>query len=58
MPRRPVLNYLPLDRQLMQPSIGRVPRWVLLGWVVLIAGGVLLLTLLLFPQLVLLFTSA
>ena len=52
--RKPVLPYFSVSPPDPGRRAGDVPRWVLLGWCAVIAGGLLVLTLLCFPELALL----
>ena len=51
---KPVLTYFRIDPPNPTRLAGEIPRWVPLGWCVVIAGGLLALLLLCFPELALL----
>ena len=52
--RNPVLPHFRVDPPDPTRRAGEIPRWVPLGWCVVIAGGLLTLLLLCYPELVLL----
>jgi hypothetical protein len=52
--RKPVLTYFRVDPPDPTRRAGEIPRWVSLGWCVVIAGGLLVLLLLCFSELALL----